>query len=263
MSSAVRRASRTTSVRSTIRSARTRATSMIRSASCCGPLEHLVALLQQPARLAQLLGQAVDRVLEDLAELVAVQHHRRRQRHRSAPRRAPRAAASSSAAVSGTFSGSSSSISSLPQSVGLVVGLRGNISDEPVGDVRRHHARHVAAEPRDLAHQARRQERVLRAGRDEERVDARRGAGSSAPSGARSRSRRPRAGPSRSRRRRGRCAKSTSRPLKNSIRMFAEVRRRLLQHLLALFEAEQRLRLLRIADHGDDDVVEVPRRCAR
>ena len=39
-----------------------------------------------------------------------------------------------------------------------------------------------------------------------------------------------------------------------------EVGRRLLQHLLALLEAEQRLRLLRIADHGDDDDVEVPGR---
>ena len=36
-----------------------------------------------------------------------------------------------------------------------------------------------------------------------------------------------------------------------------EVRGRLLQHLLALFEAEQRLRLLRVADHRDDDLVEV------
>ena len=35
---------------------------------------------------------------------------------------------------------------------------------------------------------------------------------------------------------------------------------RLLQHLLTVLEAEQRLRLLRVADHGDDDLVEVPGR---
>jgi hypothetical protein len=34
---------------------------------------------------------------------------------------------------------------------------------------------------------------------------------------------------------------------------------RLLQHLLTVLETEKRLRLLRIADHGDDDLVEVPR----
>ena len=39
-----------------------------------------------------------------------------------------------------------------------------------------------------------------------------------------------------------------------------EVRGALLQHLLALFEREQRLRLLRVADHRDDDLVEVARR---
>ena len=41
-----------------------------------GPLDHLVALLQEPAGLAQLLGKAVDRVLQDRAELVAVDRHR-------------------------------------------------------------------------------------------------------------------------------------------------------------------------------------------
>ena len=37
-----------------------------------------------------------------------------------------------------------------------------------------------------------------------------------------------------------------------------EVRDDLAEHLLALFEREQRLRLLRVADDGHDDVVEVP-----
>ena len=44
------------------------------------PLDDLVALLQQPARLAQLLRERVDRVLQHRAELFAVQRHRRRHR---------------------------------------------------------------------------------------------------------------------------------------------------------------------------------------
>ena len=39
----------------------------------------------------------------------------------------------------------------------------------------------------------------------------------------------------------------------------AEVRGLLVEHVLALLEGEQRLRLLRVADDRDDDVVEVPR----
>jgi hypothetical protein len=39
-----------------------------------------------------------------------------------------------------------------------------------------------------------------------------------------------------------------------------EVRGDFPQHLLALLEREQRLRLLRVADHGHDDVLEVARR---
>src|SRR6185436_5294806 len=35
---------------------------------------------------------------------------------------------------------------------------------------------------------------------------------------------------------------------------------RFLEHLLAILEAEQRLRLLRVADHGDDHFVEMPGR---
>ena len=84
-----------------------------------------------------------------------------------------------------------------------------------------------------------------------------RAAGSSAPSAARSRSRRRRAGPSRSRRRRARLANSTSRPLKNSMRMLPRCDSASFEHLLALFEVEQRLRLLRVADDRDDDLVEV------
>ena len=49
--------------------------------------EELLALLEQPARGAQLVGQAVDRLLEELEHLVAVDHRRRRQRHRLAPTR--------------------------------------------------------------------------------------------------------------------------------------------------------------------------------
>src|ERR1700712_2928624 len=44
---------------------------------------------------------------------------------------------------------------------------------EAEGDLGRDHARHVAAEARHLAHQAGGEEGVLRAGGDEERVDAR------------------------------------------------------------------------------------------
>ena len=36
--------------------------------------------------------------------------------------------------------------------------------------------------------------------------------------------------------------------------------RRFLEHLLAVFEAEQRRRLLRVADHGNDHFVEMPGR---
>ena len=37
-----------------------------------------------------------------------------------------------------------------------------------------------------------------------------------------------------------------------------QVAEHLVQHLLALLEREERLRLLRVADHGHDHVVEVP-----
>src|SRR5438128_1975074 len=39
-----------------------------------------------------------------------------------------------------------------------------------------------------------------------------------------------------------------------------QVPRDLAEHLLTLFEAEERLRLLRVADHSHDDVIEVARR---
>src|SRR5262245_14114331 len=48
-----------------------------------GALDDLVALLEEPPRFAQLLGQAVDRLLQDRAELLAVDRDRRR--HRQLP----------------------------------------------------------------------------------------------------------------------------------------------------------------------------------
>ena len=44
--------------------------------------EVLLALLQQPPGGAQLVGQALDGLVEQVEHLVAVDHHRRRQRHR-------------------------------------------------------------------------------------------------------------------------------------------------------------------------------------
>ena len=79
---ALRSAALTTSVRCTMRSARARAASRMSSPSRRDLGEELLALLEQPAGGAQLVGQALDRLLEQLEHLVPVDHHRRRQRHR-------------------------------------------------------------------------------------------------------------------------------------------------------------------------------------
>ena len=129
---------------------------------------------------------------------------------------------------------------------------------QPLGHLRRHHARHVAAELRDLAHQARRQERVLRAGGDEEGVDPREllvhlrhlqlvvevGDG---PEALHDRLGAVVAG------------EVDEQALEELDAHVVEVGDLLGEHLLALLEREERLRLLRVADDRHDDVVEVAR----
>ncbi len=80
ISSAVRRASRTSSFFSTMRSARTRAASRSRCASFCARSTTCSRSFSSQRGLAQLVGKRVDRVLQHRAELFAVHRHRRRHR---------------------------------------------------------------------------------------------------------------------------------------------------------------------------------------
>ena len=72
----------TTSVRCTMRSARARAWSRISSPSRRTLARYSSRSLQQPAGGPQLVGQALDGLVEEVEHLVAVDHHRGRQRHR-------------------------------------------------------------------------------------------------------------------------------------------------------------------------------------
>ncbi len=65
-----------------MRSARARAASRMSSASRRVLARKSSRSFEQPAGGAQLVGQALDRLLEQLEHLFAVDHHRRRQRHR-------------------------------------------------------------------------------------------------------------------------------------------------------------------------------------
>ena len=137
-------------------------------------------------------------------------------------------------------------------------GLLGEALLEPLGDLRRHHPRHVAAEAGHLAHQARRQERVLRAGGDEEGVDARellvhlRHLELVVEVGDRPQALHDRLGAVL-------LGEVDEQALEELDPHVGEVRDLLGEHLLALLEREERLRLLRVADHRDDDVVEMAR----
>src|SRR5581483_8371752 len=51
-----------------------------------GLRKEVLTLLQEPPRRAQLVGQSLDRLLEQLEHLLPVDHHRRRQRHRTCAR---------------------------------------------------------------------------------------------------------------------------------------------------------------------------------
>src|SRR4051812_26210792 len=141
----------------------------------------------------------------------------------------------------------------LPRSPGLLESM-----GEPAHDRGRDHARHVTAVLGHLLHQARRQERVLRARRDEERVDAREALVHlrhlelvvevrDCPEALHDR-------------RRVVVAREVDQQaLEELDRHVPEVRGLLVEHVLALLEREERLRLLRVADDRDDDMVEVAR----
>ena len=205
----------------------------------------------QPAGVAQLLGHRGERLVDQLERLLAVHEDRRRHRHRARGVDDVAQLAQQRLEVVRLLVAHDSSGSPGGLALGPALG-------QPLGDLRRHHPRHVAAEPGDLAHQARRQERVLRAGRDEEGVDARQllvhlgHLQLVVEVGDRAEALDDRLGAVL-------LGELDEQALEELDPHVGEVRDLLGEHLLALLEGEQRRRLLRVADDGHDHVVEVAR----